>query len=82
MNSTVIFALSAVSLVLVIIIAITIKLNIALHTLGTFKFDNSGDTYRCLMEFDNLDEVEKLKYAIVKIEEADLSLPGESRAQD
>lgn len=50
------------------------------HILGTFKFDNSGETYRCLMEFENLDDIEKRKFAIVRIKEADLSLPGEHKA--
>lgn len=52
------------------------------YTLGTFKFDNSGDTYRCRMEFEDLDEVEHAKFAIVRIEEADLSLPGERSPRD
>lgn len=47
------------------------------HMLGTFKFDNSGETYRCRMEFDSLDEIEKLKFAIVMIKEENLGLPGE-----
>lgn len=51
------------------------------HTLGTFKYDNSGETYRCRMEFDSLDEVEKLHFAIVKIKEEDLGVPGEKRPQ-
>ena len=69
-------------IVLTIAIVLGIRAFISMHTLGTFKFDNSGATYRCLFEFDDLDDVEKHKFAIVKIKEADLSLPGESKSQN
>jgi hypothetical protein len=68
--------------IVVLTIYLAIRIYITAHMLGTFKFDNSGDTYRCRMEFDDLDEIENIKFAIVKIEEADLSLPGERRPRD
>lgn len=69
-------------IVLLIALVIFIRAFISMHTLGTFKFDNSGSTYRCRFEFDDLDDVEKHRFAIVKIKEADLSLPGESKSQN
>lgn len=79
-------SLAIATIVTIIVLAIAIVLGIrafiSMHTLGTFKYDNSGATYRCLFEFDDLDDVEKHKFAIVKIQEADLSLPGESKSQN
>ena len=49
------------------------------HILGTFKFDNSGETYRCLLEFEDLDGIEKHKFAIVRIQEARLNPAGVNR---
>lgn len=51
------------------------------HMLGTFKYDNSGESYRCRFEFDSIDDLEKLRFAIVKVKEEDLSLPGERKSQ-
>lgn len=68
-------------IVLFVLAVIAARFYITLHILGTFKFDNSGETYRCRMEFDDLDDVERHKFAIVKIKEADLSLPGERKSQ-
>lgn len=67
--------------VLLVAVVAMVRRFIHSHMLGTFKFDNSGVTYRCLMEFDDLDDVEKHKFAIVRIKETDLSLPGESKSQ-
>ena len=71
------------ALVLAIIVSVVAfaKAFIGLHILGTFKYDNSGETYRCLFEFENLDDVEKRSFAIVRVKEADLSLPGERKSQ-
>ena len=66
--------------ILIVILAVCIVAAVAFvksHILGTLKYDNSGETYRCLFEFDNLDEIEQKKFAIVKIEPANLNLPGE-----
>lgn len=70
----------AAILAIAIIAAITIF--IRSHILGTFKYDNSGATYRCMLEFDDLDDVEKHRFAIVRIKEANLNLPGERKTQD
>lgn len=67
--------------VLLVAVVVMVRRFIHSHMLGTFKFDNSGATYRCLFEFDSLDDVEKHRFAIVRIKEADLSLPGESKSQ-
>lgn len=69
-------------IVIFVLVSRLIYVFIRNHMLGTFKFDNSGDTYRCRFEFDNLDDVEKLKFAIVRIEEDNLNLPGEKYPQD
>lgn len=70
-------------LVVVLVVAILAAAYIFVrkHFLGTFKFDNSGATYRCRFEFDDLDELEKLRFAIVKVKEENLSLPGEHISQ-
>lgn len=67
--------------VLLVAVVVMVRRFIHSHMLGTFKFDNSGATYRCLFEFDSLDDVEKHRFAIVRIKEEDLSLPGESKSQ-
>jgi len=67
--------------VLLVAVVVMVRRFIHSHLLGTFKFDNSGATYRCLFEFDSLDDVEKHRFAIVRIKEEDLSLPGESKSQ-
>lgn len=67
--------------VLLVAMVVMVRRFIHSHLLGTFKFDNSGATYRCLFEFDSLDDVEKHRFAIVRIKEEDLSLPGESKSQ-
>ena len=67
--------------VLLVAVVVMVHRFIHSHLLGTFKFDNSGATYRCLFEFDSLDDVEKHRFAIVRIKEEDLSLPGESKSQ-
>lgn len=74
--------LPLIAIIVLVTFVLWVRAFIRTHTLGTFKFDNSGSTYRCLFEFDDLDDVEKHKFAIVKIKEADLSLPGESKSQD
>lgn len=68
-------------IVLLVAVVVMVSRFIHSHMLGTFRFDNSGATYRCLLEFDDLDDVEKHKFAIVRIKETDLSLPGESKSQ-
>ena len=68
--------------VLAIAIVAAIVIFIRSHILGTFKYDNSGATYRCMLEFDDLDDVEKHRFAIVRIKEANLNLPGERKTQD
>ena len=51
------------------------------HMLGTFKYDNSGETYRCRFELDNIDDLENVRFAIVKVKEENLGLPGERKSQ-
>ena len=68
--------------VLAIAIIAAIAIFIRSHILGTFKYDNSGATYRCMLEFDDLDDIEKHRFAIVRIKEANLNLPGEKKSQD
>lgn len=51
------------------------------HMLGTFKYDNSGETYRCRFEFENIDDLENMRFAIVKVKEENLGLPGERKSQ-
>lgn len=79
---TILFGASICIVGFLVAIGIGVWMQFHVHTLGTFKFDNSGDTYRCRMEFEDLDEVEHCKFAIVRIEEADLSLPGERSSRN
>lgn len=83
-SSHISLAIGTIVLIIVLTIAIVLGVRafVRMHTLGTFKFDNSGSTYRCRFEFDDLDDVEKHRFAIVKVKEADLSLPGESKSQN
>lgn len=79
MDASIVLYIFCVAIVITLVVAI--RRFIKQHMLGTFKFDNSGETYRCLMEFDDLDDVEKHKFAIVRIKEANLNLPGERKSQ-
>ena len=75
-----IFVAIAVALVALFLV---IRFFVTSHILGTFRFDNSSETYRCRLEFDvDLDIVEKKRFAIVRIKESDLSLPGERKSQN
>lgn len=62
---------------LVISVGVLIRSFLSRHILGTLKIDNSGNTFKCRFEFDDLDALEGLGFAIVKIKEEDLRLPGE-----
>ena len=75
---------AAIIFVLALAVTVIVAVNkfIRSHILGTFKYDNSGATYRCMLEFDDLDDVEKHSFAIVKIREADLNLPGEKKSHN
>lgn len=77
-SSILIYCLCAVIFVIAIVAGYRF---IRRHMLGTFKYDNSGETYRCRLEFESIDEVEKLRFAIVKVKEENLGLPGESKSQ-
>lgn len=47
------------------------------HVIGTFRFDNNGETPMCTFELSKLPEnFEKQQFVIARVEWADLSLPG------
>ena len=64
---------------LVIIIGVTVASIVIVkkHTMGTLKLDNSGDTLRCLLEFEDLNVLDNQTFVIVKVKNAYLGLPGE-----
>ena len=79
-QNDILFAVCAAIVIVAMVLATRAFINT--HILGTFKYDNSGETYRGRFEFADLDDVEKHRFAIVKVEEADLNLPGEKPAQN
>ena len=76
MDPIVIFCI--VLLVAIAIGAIVAFVIVRRHMMGTLKLDNSGETLRCLLEFEDLSVLDNQKFVIVKVKNTYLGLPGET----